>query len=174
MIMSAAKTINNIGTDSLSFQIIKDQTKDYELGAFDWEKYTFPTVMMQLTRLYLEQETLFRFTYEPNERNFYISAWNPPFKEPFVPREKSQELNHRMERFTTEPTKLSKVRVKGRKTEKAAELYNAEEITRIQGGKLILKGELIVLNKERDEKRNWLKLVKQDLHKIKMSKKLIT
>jgi len=29
MIIGAAKTINNISTDSLTFQIIKDQTKDY-------------------------------------------------------------------------------------------------------------------------------------------------
>ncbi len=36
MILSAAKLINNITTDTLTYQIIKDQTKDYELGAFDW------------------------------------------------------------------------------------------------------------------------------------------
>jgi hypothetical protein len=29
MILSAAKTINNINIDSLSYKIIKDQTKDY-------------------------------------------------------------------------------------------------------------------------------------------------
>lgn len=54
MIFSAVKVINNIATDSLSFQIIKDQTKDYELGAVDWEKFSFPSITMQLTRLYLE------------------------------------------------------------------------------------------------------------------------
>jgi len=36
MIIGAAKTINNITPDSLTYQIIKDQTKDYELGAFNW------------------------------------------------------------------------------------------------------------------------------------------
>ena len=36
MILSAAKIISNITAESLTFQIIKDQTKDYELGAFDW------------------------------------------------------------------------------------------------------------------------------------------
>ena len=30
MILSAAKTISNITAESLTFQIIKDQTKDYE------------------------------------------------------------------------------------------------------------------------------------------------
>lgn len=80
MITNAGRLISNIGSDSLTYQIIKDQTKDYELGAFDWEKFTFPSVTMQLARLYLEKETLFRFTYEPEEKNFYISCWNPPFK----------------------------------------------------------------------------------------------
>jgi hypothetical protein len=36
MILGVVKIINNITTDSLTYQIIKDQTKDYELGAFDW------------------------------------------------------------------------------------------------------------------------------------------
>lgn len=80
MILSAVKVISNIGADSLTFHIIKDQTKDYELGAFDWEKFAFPSVTMQLARLYLQEEALFRFTYEPGEKNFFISVWNPPFK----------------------------------------------------------------------------------------------
>jgi hypothetical protein len=36
MILGVVKIINNITKDSLTYQIIKDQTKDYELGAFDW------------------------------------------------------------------------------------------------------------------------------------------
>lgn len=55
MILSAVKVISNIGADSLTFHIIKDQTKDYELGAFDWEKFAFPSVTMQLARLYLQE-----------------------------------------------------------------------------------------------------------------------
>lgn len=36
MISGVVKVINSIANDSLTFQIIKDRTKDYELGAFDW------------------------------------------------------------------------------------------------------------------------------------------
>lgn len=36
MISNAVRIISNISIDSLTYQIIKDQTKDYELGAFDW------------------------------------------------------------------------------------------------------------------------------------------
>ncbi len=55
MISNIVRIIGNISPDSLTYQIIKDQTKDYELGAFDWEKFVFPNVTMQLTRLYLEK-----------------------------------------------------------------------------------------------------------------------
>ena len=55
MITNAVKIISNIGIDTLTFQIIKDQTKDYEMGAFDWEKFSFPNVTMQLSRPYLEK-----------------------------------------------------------------------------------------------------------------------
>ncbi len=53
--MNAVKIISNIGVDTLTYQIIKDQTKDYEMGAFDWEKFAFPNASMQLTRLYLQK-----------------------------------------------------------------------------------------------------------------------
>lgn len=36
LITSAAKVINSIPSDSLTYKILKDQTKDYELGIFDW------------------------------------------------------------------------------------------------------------------------------------------
>jgi hypothetical protein len=59
---------------------------------------------MQLTRLYLEQETLFRFTYEPEEKNFYISAWMPPFKESLGQGDKMNGESNRMEKYMIAPT----------------------------------------------------------------------
>ena len=55
LIINASKIINNIPSDPLTYQILKDQTKDYELGIFDWEKFPFPTVTTQLSRLYKEK-----------------------------------------------------------------------------------------------------------------------
>lgn len=63
MILGAAKLISNISTDSLTDRILKDLTKDYEYGLFDWDTYEFPSVVAQLTRLYHENEMLFRFTF---------------------------------------------------------------------------------------------------------------
>lgn len=63
MILNVARLINNISSGSLTFRILKDLTKDYEHGLFDWRAYEFPSVIAQLTRLYYESEMLFRFTF---------------------------------------------------------------------------------------------------------------
>jgi histone deacetylase complex regulatory component SIN3 len=73
-ITSLTKLINNISVDSLTYKILKDGTKDYENDLNKWADFVFPTVTEQLTRVYREEEQLFRFTYSSTYM-MYISAW---------------------------------------------------------------------------------------------------
>lgn len=64
-IVNVTKLINNINSDSLTYKILKDETKDYENELRKWSEFSFPSITNQLTRVYRENESLFRFTYTP-------------------------------------------------------------------------------------------------------------
>lgn len=71
----------------------------------------------------------------PHECNFYVSAWNTPFKGCGKGGEEDEE---KIMGYLTQPL--------GETGGKAAKhVYNAEEITDRYGGKLLLKGEVLVL-----------------------------
>jgi histone deacetylase complex regulatory component SIN3 len=74
LIQSLAKLVNNINSDSLTYKILKDETKDYENELKKWAEFTFPSITQQLTRVYRESEPLFRFTYTQSHL-MYISMW---------------------------------------------------------------------------------------------------
>jgi histone deacetylase complex regulatory component SIN3 len=75
LILGGVKLINNINVDSLTYKILRDDVKDYDLEIRKWADYQYPTVTEQLTRLYRERETLFRFSFSVAEKLIFISAW---------------------------------------------------------------------------------------------------
>lgn len=52
LIQSVAKQVNNINGDSLTYKILKDETKDYENELKKWAEFSFPSITQQLTRVY--------------------------------------------------------------------------------------------------------------------------
>lgn len=55
LILGEVKLINNINVDSLTYKILKDDVKDYDLEIRRWADYQHPSVTEQLTRLYRER-----------------------------------------------------------------------------------------------------------------------
>ena len=55
LILGEVKLINNINNDSLTFKILKDDVRDYDLDIKKWTDYKHPTVTEQLSRLYRER-----------------------------------------------------------------------------------------------------------------------
>lgn len=51
-IVNVTKLINNINSDSLTYKILKDETKDYENELKKWSEFNFPSITKQLTRVY--------------------------------------------------------------------------------------------------------------------------
>ena len=136
---------------------------------------------MQLTRLYLEKQTLFRFTYEPEQHNVYISAWNPPFKQIFSICEHNEELAHLVEEYTV---KVQKSKQTGRnRKHNVDQLYDGQEITMEQAGKLMFRGEYVLVNKDKDKEgkdkegkhhhSHQNKYVKMDIVKMKKMRKYL-
>ena len=52
-IISITKLINNVNSDSLTYKILKDETKDYENELKKWSEFNFSSITNQLTRAYL-------------------------------------------------------------------------------------------------------------------------
>lgn len=52
LILGLAKLINNISVDSLTYKVLKEGVKDYDLEIRRWEDYQYPSVTEQLARLY--------------------------------------------------------------------------------------------------------------------------
>lgn len=52
LILGLTKLINNISVDSLTYKILKEGVKDYDLEIRRWEDYQYPSVTEQLARLY--------------------------------------------------------------------------------------------------------------------------
>lgn len=75
----AIKTISSITNNDLTYKILKNNTKDFELELFGWENYPFPSTTTQLLRLYKQRQKLFSFNFEPISHRVYISCWYPPF-----------------------------------------------------------------------------------------------
>jgi histone deacetylase complex regulatory component SIN3 len=75
LMLGLVKLINNINADSLTFKILRDDVRDYDLEIRRWNDYTHPTVTEQLTRLYREREVLFRFSFTSVDKLLFISAW---------------------------------------------------------------------------------------------------
>ena len=51
-IISITKLINNVNSDSLTYKILKDETKDYENELKKWSEFNFSSITHQLTRVY--------------------------------------------------------------------------------------------------------------------------
>ena len=51
-IISITKLINNVNSDSLTYKILKDETKDYENELKKWSEFNFSSITNQLTRVY--------------------------------------------------------------------------------------------------------------------------
>lgn len=54
LIIGLTKLINNISTDSLTYKILKEGVKDYDLEIRKWADFKYPSITDQLTRVYRE------------------------------------------------------------------------------------------------------------------------
>lgn len=75
LILGLVKLVNNLSADSLTYKLLKDGVKDYDLEIRKWQDFPHPSLTQQLSRLYKETEMLFRFTFTPHDRLLYVSAW---------------------------------------------------------------------------------------------------
>lgn len=75
LIIGLIKLVNNINVDSLTYKILRDDVRDYDLEIKRWNDYTHPSVTEQLTRLYREREILFRFSFSLKDKLLFISSW---------------------------------------------------------------------------------------------------
>jgi len=52
LVLGQVKLINNINTDSLTYKLLREGVKDYDLEIRRWQDYPHPSVTEQLARLY--------------------------------------------------------------------------------------------------------------------------
>jgi hypothetical protein len=75
LVLGLVKLVNNLNADSLTHKLLKEGVRDYDLEIRRWEDYPHATVTEQLSRLYREQEVLFRFTYCSKDKLIFVSVW---------------------------------------------------------------------------------------------------
>lgn len=154
LILGLVKLVNNLNADSLTHKLLKEGVRDYDLEIRRWEDYPHATVTEQLSRLYREQELLFRFTYTPRDRLLYVSAWENGAEG--EKRKKEEGVGDR----SILPFLNSSVAVNHspRQGERECFRHNSSEYVQDDNGTLLMIGEERLVNKRRSGNVNeWAK-----------------